>query len=58
MIPMMLCCELGSSSLKIVDIYYENDLTLIEFVSLGEVENYTLWGESLTVNFVNDVQGK
>jgi hypothetical protein len=48
----------GSSSLKIVDIYYENDLTLIEFVSLGEVENYTLWGESLTVNFVNDVQGK
>ena len=27
----------GSWSLKIVDIYYENDLTLIEFVSLGKV---------------------
>jgi hypothetical protein len=27
----------GSGSLKIVDIYYQNDLTLIEFVSLGKV---------------------
>jgi hypothetical protein len=29
----------GSGSLKIVDIYYEKNLTLIEFVSLGKVLN-------------------
>jgi hypothetical protein len=29
----------GSGSLKIVDIYYENNFTLIEFVSLGKVLN-------------------
>ena len=48
----------GNWSLKIVDIYYENDLTLIEFVSLGKVQNDTLWGESLKVNFLNYDQGK
>jgi hypothetical protein len=30
----------GSGSLKVVDIYYEKDLTLIEFVSLDMNDKY------------------
>ena len=47
-----------SGSLKIVDIYYENDLTLIEFVSLEKLLNDTLLGEPLKVNCVNHDYGK
>jgi hypothetical protein len=43
----------GSGSLTIVDIYYENEISFIEFVSLGKVYNNTWWGEPLKVNFVN-----
>ena len=43
----------GSGSLKIVDINFENDLTFIEFVSLGKMLNDSWWGEPLKVNFVN-----
>jgi hypothetical protein len=48
----------GNGPLRIVDIYYENDLTLIELCFSRNGINDTLWGEPLKVNFVNYDYGK
>jgi hypothetical protein len=48
----------GSGSLKIVDIYYENDLTLIEFCFSRKGVKWHFMGEPLEVNFLNYDYGK